>query len=888
MNRIGSGIGNKGLRKRLRGIWPYVFFAVSVLTVVLMLTQDQYYYGSSLDWNVQHTVIPDHLRQMFYDTGVLFPQFDPNTGGGQNIYFLAYYGYLSPVIMFSYLLPWVSMRTYIECAAVISVIASVCLVYKWIRSKTDFKSAMFAALMFEFAVPLIFHSHRQIMFMIYMPFLVLAFIGADRYLNGKSPLLLMISVFLTIMTSFYFSVGGIIALAFYLIIEYIRIREENGLKIGTADMLKKAVGAASALVTGMMTAGILIIPELDAIKGNRMENNASYSLADLLIPDPAEAGPFYRSSAMGVTAAFAVAFIVCIISSKHWMRFLGILLAVISCENIVVYALNGGMYLDGKVLIPFLPLAAYAFAAFAAKLRTGTFNLIATIAVSAGFCVLLVIRSDESWMPKLFVVDMAFTLVVIVLARYSGDRNGALAVMVLVAALVSFSANADDDLVSKYDFKDEDLHIEKELSAYAQSIDGSLYRTGNLYNSADTVNRIMDEGYLSSTNYLSVSNSEYLSFSSDALYADERSRNSMIKYQSKSLLMNLFMGNKYMISDSCPGAGYYQVAESDGVSLWKNSYAWPLAYVTHSTMSTSDYNQLNRAEKAAALMTHAVFDDVETTSDAPAAEKIDTSSFYDFVDTTGGKINATKISDDEYELQITASQREAVKFKKAIKNKILLVSMKVDNGTPRTGSTADMTGSSSGDVEITVNGIKNKLSNPTWKYYNNNQLFEYVISSDDPIKSINIDFGKGNYKISDFQVYTIDIDDIISARDSIQEFEQKTDSSGDAVYPADLKNGVILEGTVSSNGDGYFMTTIPYDDNFTFYVDGKETDYYLTDGAFMGFPVSGGTHTIKAVYHNSTVDAGAAVSAAGVALMVIWASVHAVRARKKKKGLEGE
>ena len=879
-----SGKSGENIKTRLRGLWPYTFFVVSVLTVVMVLTKDEFFYGSSLDWNVQHIVVPDHLRQIFYNTGVLFPQFDPDIGGGQNMYFLAYYGYMSPVILFSYLLPWVSMRTYIECAAVISVIASVCLVYRWFRQKCSFTSAMFAALMFEFAVPLIFHSHRQIMFVIYMPFLVLAFIGADRYLRGKSPLLMMISVVFVIFTSFYFSVGGIIALAFYLLIEYVKIREESGLKIGTSEMLKKALRAACAVTVSIMTAGVLLIPELAAIRGNRCANNASYSLYDLLIPNPAEGGPFYGSSTMGMTAAFAVAVIVCMISRKHWQRFLGILLAVISCENIFVYALNGNMYLDGKVMIPFLPLAAYAFAAFSEKLRRHDLNFPAVAVLSAALCVLVFVQSEESWMPKMLAIDTSFTLVMVALSQYSGGRNGALTVMVLIAALVSFSASSDDSFVSKYDGLDDDLKIETSLAEYARTIDGSLYRTGNLYNSAYTVDRIFYSGCLSSTNYLSVSNSHYLDFSSDALYADQASRNSMIKYQQKSLLMNMVMGNKYMISSGSPGTGYLQVAEKGGVSLWVNRYAWPMAFVTHNTMNTSDYASLNRAEQAAALMTHAVSDAVKTTSDAPSVKNVKTDGFYDFIDTSDRDIEAKKISDTEYDLNVSAAQKETVTFRKPQKNKVLLVSMNVDNGDPKTGSEADFCVNDTATTEIIVNGIKNKLSNPTWKYYNGNQRFEYVVTSDSPIKTLSVTFGKGRYKVSDFEVYSLDIDDIIAAEESFDGFEQVSDSSGNVVYPADLSKGVILNGKVTADGDGYFMTTIPYDENFTFYVDGKETKYYLTDGAFMGFPLSSGEHTIRAVYRNGAAYTGAAVSAAGTAIIILWAAIHALRVRRKNNG----
>lgn len=874
----------KIIGKRFRDIWPYIFFAASVLLMVVFLTKSRYFYGSTTDWDVQHTVIPDHMRQMFYDTGVLFPQFDPNMGAGQNMYYLAYYGFMSPVMMFSYLLPMVSMKTYIEWSSVISVIASICLVYRWLRSKAGFMSALFAALMFEFAVPLTFHSHRHVMFIVYMPFLMLAFMGADRFLRGRSPLLLMTGIVLMIFTSFYFSVGGLISLAFYMLVEYVRMRESRGLDVGSADMIKKAAGAALALVIAVMTSAILLLPELAAIKGNRIENNVSYTWADLLLPDPTVAGPFYGTSTMGLTAAFAAAVILCILSGKRWERMLGVFLAVISCENIFVYLLNGKIYLDGKVLIPFLPLAALALESFAVKLREEEFNFPLLAVISAALCVFIFLRADgeETWIRLMFAVDMAFTVLMAAAARYGRRAEGPLTAFVLTAALVCFSSNAEENLVSRTGRMESDLLTEEYLSGCAQNMDGSLYRTGNLYYPYDSVNRVMNSGYLSTTDYLSVSSSKYAAFSSDALYADEPSRNSMIKRQTGGLLMNLFMGNKYMIAMDQPCAGYEQTAERNGVSLWKNDAAYPLAYVTHSTMSTADYLKLDRPDRAAAMMTSAISDRVHTSSDIPRAKEVKTSGFYDFLDSSGKLIPAKKLASGWYELDLMSDRKEYVKLDKKQKNKVLLVSLKVDNGS--LAEVKDLLpGEGPADMKITVNGITNTLTAPISRYYNGNERFEFAVSSDDPIKSLGVTFSEGNYKISDFKVYALDINDIISARESLDGFVQVSDSGGKAVYPADPAEGVILDGKVDAKGDGYFVATIPYDDNFTFYVDGKKTDFFLTDGAFMGFPLSSGEHDIKAVYHNSAADKGAALSAAGLALMISWSVVHMVRAKRKMK-----
>ena len=69
-------------------------------------------FGAKVDWVSQHSVLPDYFRRQFYETGSLFPEFAANIGGGQNIYNFSYYGLLSPVILPSYLFPFVEMGDY--------------------------------------------------------------------------------------------------------------------------------------------------------------------------------------------------------------------------------------------------------------------------------------------------------------------------------------------------------------------------------------------------------------------------------------------------------------------------------------------------------------------------------------------------------------------------------------------------------------------------------------------------------------------------------------------------------------------------------------------------------------------------------------------------------
>ena len=86
-------------RKRVKiDILYMLILILSTLFIIFLLTRNQYIFGSTIDWINQHSVIPDYFRNLFYETKVLFPEFAPHLGGGQNIFHFSYYGYLSPII----------------------------------------------------------------------------------------------------------------------------------------------------------------------------------------------------------------------------------------------------------------------------------------------------------------------------------------------------------------------------------------------------------------------------------------------------------------------------------------------------------------------------------------------------------------------------------------------------------------------------------------------------------------------------------------------------------------------------------------------------------------------------------------------------------------------
>lgn len=63
---------------------------------------------------------------------------------------------------------------------------------------------------------------------------------------------------------------------------------------------------------------------------------------------------------------------------------------------------------------------------------------------------------------------------------------------------------------------------------------------------------------------------------------------------------------------------------------------------------------------------------------------------------------------------------------------------------------------------------------------------------------------------------------------------------------------------------------ITFDEDFTAYVDGAETEIFKANFGFQAIPVPAGTHTVMGVYHSGKRDAGAVCSAVGAAGLAVY------------------
>ena len=420
------------------------------LLMVLYITRFTNAYGSTLDWGAQHFAIPDNFRRSFYDSGEFFPSFLFNLGAGENIYNLSYYGLFSPLILLSYLFPFIPMHIYIQIISILGVCVSIFLFYRWVNRKFGASTAFVLTVLFEFSSGYSLHSHRHIMFVSYMPFLILAFGAVEDYFQGKRKFSLVIYTFLCIMCCYFFGVAALAAIVVYAVYEYLRITE----KVTFRDLLKKGSHFAGRIITAVLMAGILLLPTLHCMFSGRDAGNSKIDLSSLI--PKANIGFFcYDSYGMGLTVIAIIAILNAVISkNKKHTRFLGITMLVLMLLPVFLLVINGGLYVDAKVLIPFVPVCLLLVGRLLEQMSDKSFNCVWCLAVTAALVALAAIFGQSGdyngvndRIIKAAVLDLGVMLVLGVVSVKLKKKFVFYGALAAVAVVTGVTVNSNDSLV---------------------------------------------------------------------------------------------------------------------------------------------------------------------------------------------------------------------------------------------------------------------------------------------------------------------------------------------------------------------------------------------------------------------------------------------------------
>lgn len=835
---------------------PYLLLTGLTLFFCRMFVGRYGIFGAKVDWLSQHSVLPDYFRQQFYATGKLFPEFAANLGGGQNIYHFAYYGLYSPLILPSYLLPFVKMSDYIMAVSITGLTASVLLFYYWLKSrKTDTGTAFILSLMFLLAGPMIGQYSGQIMFVDYMPFLCLALIGVDRYFEQEKSGLFTVSVFLMIMTSFYFSIGGMLSLVLYGLHRYFEQREGN--RVAVRSFLRDGLCFVRSMILAVLMSGFFLVPTALALTGGRSkEQNTSF--ASFFIPQITVERFAYSIYGIGLTTLVITVLLMGLLYRKVYEKVLTYGCVIVLVIPVFAYLLNGGLYIRDKVFIPFLPLLCYLIGIYLEKCRKKELSFIAGIVPYIITTIFVYIARNQFvskgigksiW--KVLLAESILFLICYVLycalKRYHKETKEILmlalpSVICLAVTMNTFYQMKPDRYVSRKLYRDVTGEQNRQAVKEALKDDG-YYRTeqkGSDDENAADLNRIWDVEQNITSIYSSAYNPDYHTFRQKTFGLEEPFRNGMMQSVSKNPVFQRMMGVRYIVSDS-DVPGYTLVKKCGTTGIYQNKDAAPVMYATDRVMTEEEYKKLAFPYNQTAFLEYAVVGEHTESSDQnimtayePVSLKMANNR------TTGGAEQKT-------------IQQEGQK-------QILFLRFRVDNAHPNK------------NVAVWINGIRNKLSAKDHVYYNENKTFTYAVPLKDGEDNISVTFGKGKYRLRHVQAYLGSLPERseLLYQSEIQVDKKQTEDN-------------VIQGTIHVKKDGWFITSIPYDKHFKIYIDGKETEIQKVNTAFLGCKIESGNHEVKIIYHAPGTTTGKVLSLIGIAGFVLVL----VQEKRKQKIIQG-
>ena len=850
--------------------------------------------GSQIDWISQHTVLAEYFRQRFYSTHEFFPQFASELGGGQNIYNFAYYGLYSPLVLLSYAFPFLSMEVWFQIMGILTHTADGVLCFFWLNRHLKKPYSICGAMVLMCSSAVVYHTYAQVMFVDYLPFLLLMLIGVDTCRKTKGKVLLIIGAMGTVLTSFYFAPAAFTAVGIYVLCGT-KI-ESTGKGTGRLKsvllFLKDCLWQLFPVFYGIVLSAFYLCPVLCTLAGGR-SGGKDIQAADLFVPDVMVGKYLYKPYGLGMTAIAVMAVCMWIIRGRkigkeRWK--LALLLAVIFLLPVFPWLLNGGLYARSKAFLPFLPLVCFLTASFLETLsdqnQIFSGKQLLTCFAAAGAVLLYGAVGSSGEEQLLLVLDLVMIGVGLlftgtglsslfmsrgrqVKSKWLDRPDGLTAILTLMmvlavsigTAVLSRDTHTERALIQE--LHDPGVRIAAETILSEESYAVRMEVRGDREYEKANQNRILTAGQNLTTCYSSVENPWYTRFR-QAIGLEKSTRNRLMLDAQRNPLFLRFMGVKYLIGGDCP-EGWTEVSlsgeaenQKEKVSaggqprVYRQEKAAPLFYLTAQTMGEKAFQNLTWQEKQIGLLEYAIVPEQKESSQEKAGMENAGKDAEASLSECGVTFAGTESSDKT--VSYTEAGKLRIRLKKAAAGRIFM-ERETQKGEYLFLSFRVKNNQSGKDVSVTVNGTKNKLSSIHTDYATGDDTFHYVFALPEGTKELSVIYGSGDYELEDISCLTGSVDENRN-RSLYQNPVQLTQSSSGNGY----------EGLVQADDSGWLVTSLPYDENFHITVDGKEIQPERVNTAFLGVCIKEGNHQVKIWYESAGSQAGLLLS--GVAVVV--------------------
>ncbi len=835
---------NKPEKFTWRNVLTLLLLLIAGSILIWLLIPSGSWFGSETDWYSQHVTIADYMRKNFYATGNLFPDFT-GLGGGTNFFSLSYYGYMRPDVLISYFFPHVEIEWFIQGYAVLEILLGGGLLYYWLHRKGFSDFTGFACGFFYLSANCFFQAHRQIMFVNYLPFLLLAFLCLDRILTpeeqGVYPFRphpgLIVSLFFCILHSFYFFPSCFVACILYichLLPDYLKNTSDKRKKKQKHKIWWNYILDVSFAVAMNL---FLLLPTGLAILGNQKDTGASTSLLKILGVNPTLDSILYSPYGCGLTLFSLYALFLCIREKKT--RKLAIAIFVLLFFDIFYWILNATLYVRPKCLIPFLPLILYLTAQALEGLRLGKIRHSLPLALVCGIPVIvqLLFFLHNQQVRHLITADLILLLICVSIGIFMEEKriripiecwpaNICGLILLLSVPAMLYVAKGQTEHYATIADESRDYFSQEDLERCCENPQA---RFDIIEHPSNNTNYVIQGNQNKSTLYSSISNSTYNKLLYDLLQMPISIRNRVAMTADANPFQEYLMGVRYIQTkaNKVP-AGYTVLQEKEGHVLAENKNVLPIAYGSTALLSEKEYDRLSYPQTLDTLTNRTIVPDLTDSEEPYTSQMKEYSLPEDFFR------HKTEKSSETRRCQLP----EALPGKT-----ILLISFNVEYDGEK-------------DMSIIINGIRNRLSGSEAPYPNNNGTFTYMVSSNEELEALDITYSKGDYKIKNVHAYTIPLSAL--SHPGVTAFQDGRTSGKE-----------ILNGTINMPENGYFVASYTFSKGYTAYVDGKEVTPVQVNKAFLGFPLQKGAHEIQIEFHAPGKSLGFILSLLAAVLLLL-------------------
>ena len=305
--------------------------------------------------------------------------------------------------------------------------------------------------------------------------------------------------------------------------------------------------------------------------------------------------------------------------------------------------------------------------------------------------------------------------------------------------------------------------------------------------------------------------------------------------------------------------GYEKVFEKktsrNKYSIYENKYALPIGYSYDTQVTSDDAMSLNSAQKEEAGLMAAIVDQEDLTPSVPVSEAsalpLETKRIeLEKVEISGGMLK----EEDLYIIEDKTDATMKFKFKTEPESESYLVIRGYVDPTDESKEYMIDAQLKSKGVTYTQRFRKDSYSTDQEEYVFNLGYHK------DPVKEAKLVFSN---------IGAIRMQDIYICSRPVAHYGQRVDALRAHALENVKQTTNTLTGDITAEKDRLLVVSLPYQNGWTAYVDGKEARIVRANYQYMGIHIPAGKHSVKLVYALPGRKLGFLVSGLGLAVFIL-------------------